>query len=571
VTNEGGGELISVDAHTGAVRRRYAVGAAPVAVALVGGTPWVAADAPAGQEHRGGTLRVQYSEFSVLDPVEPYDVHPGINQAIGDQLVALVESSGAAQLVPDLASAVPQPTDGGMTYSFRLRPGLGYSTGAPVRASDFRRQFERLYSTHSELAAMYSALRGSGPCARDPVHCDLSEGVATDDRAGTVVFHLTRPDPDLLFKLALTAARPVPRGTPRTAVATTPIPGTGPYRVERFVPGERLVLVRNERFREWSRAAQPDGYADRIDVRMDNDPEARVKAVLRGDADVALEVAEANIAELGTRFASQLRRHAQPDTKFFSFNVLRPPFDDVRARRAVNLAIDRAAMARRFGGPGLSTPTCQVLPPSFPAHEDYCPWTLPPLDGRWHGPDLRRARALVRASGTAGARIDFLTHDGDTTGPAAGPVLASALRAIGYRPRVKVLSHPEFLGRISDRRTGWHISAGEWVADYPSPGQFLELFLACSNYRPEDPSRTTNAGGFCDAGFDRLVARAQALQITDPAKAERIWARADRLAVDQAAWAPLVSTASVELLSRRTGHFTVDATSQPAIDQLWVR
>jgi ABC-type oligopeptide transport system substrate-binding subunit len=136
---------------------------------------------------------------------------------------------------------------------------------------------------------------------------------------------------------------------------------------------------------------------------------------------------------------------------------------------------------------------------------------------------------------------------------------------------VKVLSHPEFLGRISDTRTGWHISAGEWVADYPSPGQFLELFLACSNYRPEDPSRTTNAGGFCDAGFDRLVARAHALQITDPAKAERIWARADRIAVDQAAWAPLVSTASVELLSRRTGHFTVDATSQPAIDQLWVR
>lgn len=572
VTDEGGGELVSMDPRTGAVRRRYVVGSAPVDVALVGRTPWVVADAPAGQEHRGGTLRVQYIEVKELDPALPYGVHPGIWHATGDGLVALVEASGAAQLVPDLATAVPQPTDDGLTYSFRLRPGLRYSTGVPVRASDFRRQFERLYSTHGELAGTYSALRGATACARAPADCDLSAGVATDDGAGTVIFHLARRDPDLLFKLTLTAARPVPPGTPRAEIASSPVPGTGPYRVGRFVPGRRLVLVRNERFREWSRAAQSDGYVDRIDVRMNNDPNARVRAVLRGEADLGLEIASANIAELSTRFASQLRRHAQPNTKFLSFNVLRPPFDDARARRAVNLAVDREAIARRFGGPDLSTPTCQVLPPSFPGHEDYCPWTRGLVDGHWHGPDISRARALVRASGTAGATVDFLTHRGDMTGPSAAAVLASALRRIGYRPRVTIVgSGPEFGLRISDTERGWNISAGDWTADYPSPGQFLELFLACSNYRPQDPARTTNAGGFCHAGFDRLVARTQGLQITDPAKAEEIWARADRLAVDQAAWVPLVSTAAVELLSRRAGHFTLDATSQPAIDALWVR
>jgi YVTN family beta-propeller protein len=572
VTDARAGELISVDAHTGAVRRRYVVGAAPVGVALVGTTPWVAADAPAGREHRGGTLRVRFGEFSVLDPAQPYDVHPGIGQALGDALVALVGASGAAQLVPDLATAVPQPTDEGLTYGFRLRPGLRYSTGVRVRASDFRRQFERLFTTHSELAGMFSTLRGATACTDAPDGCDLSAGVDTDDSAGTVVFHLSRADPEFLFKLAQTAARPVPPGTPRAGIATSPVPGTGPYRVARFDPGRRLVLVRNERFHEWSRAAQPDGYADRIDVRMDNDPNARVRAVLRGNADVALEVASANIAELSTRFASQLRQHAQPNTKFFSFNVLRPPFDDIRARRALNLAIDRAAVARRFGGLGLSTPTCQVLPPSFPAHEDYCPWTRGPINGHWHGPDLRRARALVRASGTAGATVDFLTHSSDTTGPSAAPVLASTLRRIGYRPRVTILgSGPEFGQRITDTQGGWNIGAGDWVADYPSPGQFLELFLVCSNYRPADPARTTNAGGFCQPEFDRLVARAEAIQITDPLKAERVWARADRVAVDQAAWVPLVSTGSVELLSRRAGHFKLDATGGTEIDQLWVR
>jgi peptide/nickel transport system substrate-binding protein len=115
------------------------------------------------------------------------------------------------------------------------------------------------------------------------------------------------------------------------------------------------------------------------------------------------------------------------------------------------------------------------------------------------------------------------------------------------------------------------MASGEGIADFPSPSQFLDDFLKCPNYRPRDPVRSTNGGGFCNSSFDRLVARAERLQATDPARSQATWARADRLAVDQAAWAPSVSTASVEFLSRRTGHFTLDANSQPQLDQLWVR
>jgi peptide/nickel transport system substrate-binding protein len=181
------------------------------------------------------------------------------------------------------------------------------------------------------------------------------------------------------------------------------VPSTGPYRVAALEPGRRLLLVRNGRFREWSRFAQPAGYPDRIDIRMDDDPNAGVATVLRGDADIAMEVQSARLDGLRARFAAQFRRHAPPDVAFLSINVRRPPFDDVRARRALNLALDRGALARRFGGAGLSTPTCQMLPPRFPGRRDYCPWTRGPRDGRWHGRDLARARALVRVSGTAGA------------------------------------------------------------------------------------------------------------------------------------------------------------------------
>jgi len=569
VADEGTGKLVSVDPRTGTVRRRYTIGAAPAAVTLLGGSPWVAADAPAGREHRGGTLRVQYSAFTTLDPADYSDAHPAIWRATGDGLVALVQVSGAAQLVPDLATTVPLPTDGGRTYAFRLRPGMRYWTGVPVRASDLRRELERLYTTNSSNASYYSALQGAAACRKHPLACDLSRGVITDDRAGTIILRLTHPDPDLLFKLTLPSARPVPPGTPTTHLATQPVPSTGPYRVAQLIPRRRLLLVRNEYFREWSRAAQPDGYPDRIDIRMNDDPSQRAEAVLRGDADLALEIASVNLAPLRTRYASQLRLHAQPETSWLAFNVTRPPFDNVLARRAVNLAIDRAAVARLFGGPGLSVPTCQVLPPHFPGHQDYCPWTRRPDDGRWHGPDIARARTLVRASGTAGATIDLISRQNDPGGVAAGQ-LASALRSIGYRLRVirVIANDAQWHQRVA--RGQWDIARGDWTADYPSPSQFLDYFLSCGNYHPGDPA-STNGGGFCNPRFDRLVTQAETLQPTDPAAAQDIWARADHLAVSQAAWVPLANTGSADLLSRRAGHFTLDANSNPQIDQLWIR
>jgi peptide/nickel transport system substrate-binding protein len=211
-----------------------------------------------------------------------------------------------------------------------------------------------------------------------------------------------------------------------------------------------------------------------------------------------------------------------------------------------------------------------VLPPHFPGHKDYCPWTREPNDGRWHGPDLARARALVHASGTAGATVDFIRLHNDPVAAAAASALVSALHSIGYRPRV-ISNDAQFYRRLGDPHGPWNISVGNWNADYPSPSQFLDYFLSCANYHPEDPARTTNGGGFCNTQFDHLIAQAETLQLTDPATAQDIWARADQLAVDQAAWVPLANTASAELLSPRAGHFTLDADSQPQIDQLWVR
>ena len=134
-----------------------------------------------------------------------------------DTLVTYEAAPGpdGLRLVPDLALQIPAPTHGGRTYSFRLRQGIRYSNGALVKASDFRYALERLFALGSPGASFYSDLVGAGACQDHPGNCDLSHGVVTNDEAGLVIFHLTAPDPDFLYKLTPFAyAAPVPSGTP---------------------------------------------------------------------------------------------------------------------------------------------------------------------------------------------------------------------------------------------------------------------------------------------------------------------------------------------------------------------
>lgn len=108
-------------------------------------------------------------------------------------------SSSTPGLVADLAVALPTPTAGGRVYTFTLRPGLRYSNGAPVRASDFRRAVERVVRSGNEGTIAFDHLAGVAPrCVRLGT-CDLRDAVVADDVGGTVSFHLDEPDPDFLY------------------------------------------------------------------------------------------------------------------------------------------------------------------------------------------------------------------------------------------------------------------------------------------------------------------------------------------------------------------------------------
>src|SRR5205085_6394163 len=131
----------------------------------------------------------------------------------------------------------------------------------------------------------FTSLVGATACLRRPASCTLARAVATDDADGTVTFHLASPDPNFLFKLTdFGFAAPVPPGTPSRDLKYEPVPGTGPYRIERSSPTE-IRFVRNPRFQEWSHAAQPAGNPDTIIWRFSGSHARTLRWVEDGRAD----------------------------------------------------------------------------------------------------------------------------------------------------------------------------------------------------------------------------------------------------------------------------------------------
>ena len=226
VANEFSGDVSRIDPRRNAVSNVH-VGGRPASLTVGRKEIWVSRGALA--QHRGGTLTLlSTGRFVSLDPA--FSFQAAAPQWLGlsnDTLVTFEHVSGpdGLHLVPDLAAALPAPTDAGHTYTFRLRPGIRYSDGRPLRAGDFRRAFERLFAIQGSNVTDYVNIVGASGCMRVPPTCELKRGIGVDDEAGTVVFHLSDPDPDFLFKLAHVDAAPIPPGTPWHDAGRTPVLG----------------------------------------------------------------------------------------------------------------------------------------------------------------------------------------------------------------------------------------------------------------------------------------------------------------------------------------------------------
>ena len=366
VANSLTGAVNRIDPRSGAMQL-IRVGNEPAGLAAAGHHVW-ATVLPSLASHRGGTLTVIAPQPPDLgaptDPAVAYYLWAWqMLSMTNDGLVGYQRVGGLAgdQLVPDLATTLPVPTDGGTTYVFQLRSGIRYSNGQLVRPEDFRRALERVImidkskAGNPDIPPIYAGIVGAARCEHSLRPCDLARGIVTSDAANTVTFHLTAPDPHFLYKLAFPFAYAIPPGTPDHLISAAQLPATGPYMTRSLVSGHTWVLVRNPRFRPWSQQAQPGGYPDRIVVWYDVTPGQAVADVEHGRADALLSPPPGSVGQLATRYTSQL--HSGPlvaltglvlNTRVPLQQPRRAPGAELRHRqehgdRAQRRAADRAA------------------------------------------------------------------------------------------------------------------------------------------------------------------------------------------------------------------------------------
>jgi peptide/nickel transport system substrate-binding protein len=509
---------------------------------------------------RGGTLitRANAAPAGSPDPQVNYTAQEWQFLILThDGLVGFKRAGGAegTKLVPDLATEVPKPTDNGRTWTFTLRDGIKFSNGKTVTAQDVKATFERLFKIGNSpnSGTWYNVIKGADACIKKPKSCDLTGGV--DASGNTVTFHLTTGDPEFLQKLAVPFAFILPADTPAKNVDIPP-PGTGPYKWTQFAPNKGMKVERNTFFKEWSKDAQPDGLPDVIDQRFGLSVEAAVTQVENGQADWVFygdAIPSDRLNEISTKFADQVHIDPQPATYYFAFNTRIPPFNNLKARQAVNYATDRNALVKLYGGPNLATPTCQVLPPEFPGYKPYCPYTANPGSGKWTAPDLAKARQLVEESGTKGMRVK-VNSDTTEVDKAYGEYFVGLLNKLGYKATPQFLSNDIQYAYVQNSKNKVQFAYSSWFADYPAASDFLNILLGCDSFHPNSNS-SPNIAAFCQKGIQANMDKAGATAIEDANAANAMWQQVDKDVADQAPWVAMFNPKQLNFTSKRVKGF----------------
>jgi peptide/nickel transport system substrate-binding protein len=480
------------------------------------------------ESHHGRVVRGATARFpDYLDPQLAYSQEGWM--ALYNTYVPLLtfrhaDGKAGAEVIPGLAKGLPRITDHGYTYTLFLRPGLKYSDGARVRASDFKFAIERLFKLESGGAGLYSEIAGGlefwsrkrGGIA----------GIETTDRTGKIVIHLFEPRGNFSSLLALPFAAPVPRGTPIRNLTANPPPATGPYVIWSSSPNHGWTYRRNP---AWSSNARrmpqlPGGHVERLSVRVIHDASVRVNAVEGGTVDWALgPFGPRQNSELERKFGAADRFRAEPvlSTSYFWMNTRKAPFNDLRVRQAVNYALDRSVLQRIYGDE--IAPSEQILPPGMPGYRRFEPYPH----------NLAKAQRLIAEAKPKDRDITVWTLNEPLERKAAA-YYRDVLEELGFTAKLRAVKAANYFAAIGktstpDLDTGW----SDWFADYPHPDDFFEPQLASWDIWPTE---NENFAQFATPAFDELIL---ALGERSGAIPEGLYAALDRAFMALAPWVPI--------------------------------
>jgi len=474
--------------------------------------------------------------------------------------------SEAVELLPDVATRIPTVHNSGIsadgcTYVIQLRHGVLWNTVPPreVTAEDFIRGLKRLGNPLQPcggLAYYCDTIKGMAEfCAGYArVRPDRAEDLARYQNAHpvaglralgdkTLEIELCRPASDFLRLLSLQFAAAAPEEydqyLPDGVGLRNNIVSNGPYQLTECTPGERYLLTRNP---AWDPGTDPirSQYVDAIELdlryRSADDVQLALEA---GSADLSWDqrVPTSRIPGLLAEGCPQLLVADEAMTSpYLVFNMSSRALSDVRVRRAVAYAIDKAALAEVYGGPIIASPLDQVIPPGTFGYRRFAPYATPD-----HRGDPATARRLLTEAGHADGLVLRFPYRETSSYPRVAEFIAADLGRCGIQAELIGDATGSWYGRIlhdpdAARAGEWDIATPGWVCDwYGNNGRtsIAPLFSGRSV-----GANSPNYGLYSNPHVDDLIERA--LNAASDDEAATWWHEADRIIMADAAIVPLL-------------------------------
>jgi peptide/nickel transport system substrate-binding protein len=515
----------------------------------------------AGAPVNGGTLQgaipdnPDHLDTGISFAVEGWE----LLEATNNGLLTFKKAGGGQQSViePDIATAMPVVTDNGRTYTFQVRKGVMFSppVNRAVRPSDFQYAIERLFHVGSPGVGFYTNIAGADAYAAH--HAAHISGILANDKTGTIAFHLVKPDGAFLDDMAIPFAFAVPAGMPYKDISTDPQwrVATGPYMISTYTPKQKIVLVRNPNFREWT-AASPNGHVNEVDINIGTTPEQAVNETIDGQLDWYMEaVPPDRFTALRQQYAKQTFLFPRNNVTYFSMNTRKPPFDKLAVRQAVNYAIDRNALVKIFGGQGIPSET--VLPPGFGS--SYQEHHLYPHD-------VAKAKQLVQQAGATGASVQIWTTNADPA-PKAAQYLASVLNEIGLNVTdVKAVDDSVYWDTLLTQSGDPQIAFNHFDQDFPEGEDFIDTTLNGEhivNVGNNDVSNTD------DPTLNAMIDRTKLMPLGAARNAQ--WAKIDAYFMQHdAGWAPFLHLEQATFVSPQLHGLIFTGSYFELIPEMWL-
>ena len=481
---------------------------------------------PAGGQPRsaqppaGGVFRILSNDPVTLDPHLTGDTTSAL--VVVDVFSGLVALDTNLQVVPEIAQSwdISTSTEG-TVYTFHLRPGVTFHNGVPVTSTAFKWSMERAAATTtaSAVAGIYLLDDIVGFSEYRAGTSTEMTGIQTIDDL-TLQITIDAPKPYFLMKLTFPAAYVLDQQTVEAGGSnwwvTNPV-GTGPFKLTEYLPGDRIVLQRNEG--NYLGPPNLDG------VYMDLSGGQAITKYESGD----IHFVEVGQSDLGRVLdpTDPLNRDlliAPPGflVEYLGFNVTMPPFDDLKFRQALNHAVDKELIATAVFG-GLKVPAYGVLPPGFPGFTS----TLPGLRHDTSTAIQLLNESAYAVSSTRPSIVLTVPGTGGTVGLDLEVILEMWRVVLGVDAAIQQVEFATFLGGLfSQQYQAYSIG---FQADYPDPQNFLDtLFHTGGGF---------NHSAYSNAQVDQLLESARVEQ--DAVTRIDHYRQAEQLIVNDAVWVPL--------------------------------